>query len=271
MIKKVQIFLYLIFFHLMASSQTIIKVKGSYVLINTAERIGEINEKIYVYRGSSATQVKIGRIKILKFQGTQTAGQIIYEKSDNKISVGDFVLQKNEDLNKSTNNINTIQKTFDLLIEWNPPNGMGVKFLLRSKIGYFLGTNVSLLSPDVKLYNWSQDRAENFYNSRFSGLTDAEWYGFNGGVLFSISENQIYSYFGYGYIGFKQYRKYHDSTFTVLENDYYISDGAVSKNKNDFLFGFIYVFKPYPVLFNLGYSTGLKNVSIGIGYGMPVP
>ena len=246
-------------------AQTIIKVKRPYVLINTDNTIGKIDDEIFVFRGSN--KIKIGKIKLVKFSQGKCAGIIIYEKTGTKIQIDDYVEQK---INFNPLYENTIY--FDLLLEFETPDVMGCKFLYRFKPGLFFGVKFNYATPNGKQYDWTQDRAENFYDSDFRGYSDPQSFGLNIGYVVTAFSKYLFPYAGIGYIKDDSYREYYDNTFTSWSNEYYIEDGKKSETIIDIIIG-IYgkIIKTEPYLFTVGYSSGKKSISFGLGYSMPVP
>lgn len=79
------------------NAQVIIKVIPGYVLIDTDTGIGDLNEKIEVYRLKGDGVIPVGQVRIIRFRQGQTAAKIVSMESGFAIIVGDFVSEKKLD------------------------------------------------------------------------------------------------------------------------------------------------------------------------------
>lgn len=152
-----------------------------------------------------------------------------------------------------------------LLLEFQHPKILGIKFLgFDIKHGFYCCFKFSLSSPKGKQYNWSKDRAENFYDSDFTGYSNKLYSGVNIGYIYKLLNQNIFLYSGIGYLNSRKYRQYNDSTFKSWSNNYYIKDGSISSIKIDLLGGAYCLLSP--LIISIGYSTGTSTIMIGIGY-----
>lgn len=88
-----QCFLVAIFLFSVASlhAQKIIKVTPHYVLIDTADGIGQLNETVLIKRNVDQKIIAIGTIKLVKFHNGKTVAKIIQELEPYHVEIGDFV------------------------------------------------------------------------------------------------------------------------------------------------------------------------------------
>lgn len=133
----------------------------------------------------------------------------------------------------------------------------------RAKLSVFFGAKSSASEPEGEKYDWSQSRAEDFYKSDFKGYSDKKLSGVNGGILYTLVEERFYVYGGIGFTHSKQYRQYHDDTFTVWSKDYYIEDGMKAELLFDLVFGGnLHVRR---LIVGIGYSTAVSNIVLSLG------
>ena len=98
--KKLNTILLFCFFAIglaLLNAQDIVKVVPEYVLIDKDTGLGKLDEPLLVYRIMDGEIVKIGRVRIIKFQKGRTAAKIVLEETGYKIEVGDVVSIKRLD------------------------------------------------------------------------------------------------------------------------------------------------------------------------------
>ncbi len=139
-----------------------------------------------------------------------------------------------------------------------PEQSHGIYFVIcptalpNPRIGLYFDGMVSKLVPDEKIYNFSKERAENFYKSKYMG-NQRESSSFGLGFAYLLMANQEYAVIPYGAIKFyhySDYRKYHDDTFTVWQNDYFLKD----MSNGDLGISFGFVIKVTALSLNFGYD-----------------
>ena len=246
------LFLISIIIPIKLNAQKIIKIKHPYVLISCNKgKIGKLNDNLIVYRKKNNNDIKIGKVKIVKFRNEKMAAKIL--KENQKIMIGDFVKKNYEHRHQ-----------FAVLIEIDPKVIFGVKCFLCKKQGFFLGCKFNSHTPEGKKYNWSQNRAETFYKSEFTGYSKNQYYGFNIGYVYMILNEKLFLYSGIGLLQTVRFRQYYDNTFTKWSKNYYITDGSISKTDIDLLLGTYFKFQSWVISF--GYNTGSSAIVFGLGY-----
>lgn len=175
-----------------------------------------------------------------------------------------------------------------------PEQPLGFYFVFTGphKWGVYLDGKLSKFVDQNKVYNFSIDRAEHFYKSKFMGI-QKESNSVGIGVSYSILLGDTYTppeifqkygssivipYVALRYYSWTNYRKYHDDTFRVWQNDYLLKDNPdeesmKSNNKLGISFGCIVGMGPLNL--NFGYDMYSKNhgnwnVGIGIGCRWPI-
>jgi hypothetical protein len=157
-----------------------------------------------------------------------------------------------------------LDPTGHLIVGYDFSGLLNISAILGHGLAFWGGFKFSVVSPNGKKYKWSQDRAETFYDSEFMGYSRNIYLGFGGGLSYAMFSGRVIAYAGIGYLSAARYRQYHDDTFTVWSNDYYIDDGSISKSLLDKTAGlFIAVDN---VLLGIGYSTGTSSFSINLGF-----
>jgi hypothetical protein len=100
LLKKYPIY-FLIFLLLFSftsvSAQIITRIVKAYVLIDTDTGVGELNEKVNVYRLIDNDVVSVGQVEILKFQAGKAGAKISKLYRGFQIKIGDFVSTKKPD------------------------------------------------------------------------------------------------------------------------------------------------------------------------------
>ncbi|MFH1701712.1 MAG: hypothetical protein ABIE07_14140 [Candidatus Zixiibacteriota bacterium] len=129
---------------------------------------------------------------------------------------------------------------------------------------FFMGVKFSIRKPKGEKYNWSQSRAEEFYKSEFMGYSDVKYLGLNTGLSFYLFKGQLCLYGGGGVTNSRQYRCYHDDTFTKWSNDYYLESGMIEEYIFDGVFGSNIIINQFVI--GVGYSTGLSTAVFGAGF-----
>lgn len=123
--KKILILFFII--PSLCSSQKIIKVVQSYVLIDTDKNIGNINDELIVQRLNDDNSITdIGKIQIVKFAQNKTAAKILMEFGNNKIRVNDSIkgyiikteTSNNNLIDSKINNSNQLYKPKNPKRDW---------------------------------------------------------------------------------------------------------------------------------------------------------
>ena len=150
--------------------QKIIKIQRPIVLIDTDQNIGKIGDVLLVQRILADFILDIGKIKILKFDNSQTAAQIMSEVQGYSISIGDVV--RTSKISNGKESISPQKKhlpTYNFLIGISSgaliplgtmSNGHTPSFKFGLNFGYYTDTflnlfgeiDVSSLNGDAKLY-----------------------------------------------------------------------------------------------------------------------
>ena len=79
-------------------AQKIIKIFKNYVLIDTDNNLGNIDDNLKVYRYQNNRKLEVGTALIRKFKQGQTAARIITENSGYHIRVGDLIEAQSNDM-----------------------------------------------------------------------------------------------------------------------------------------------------------------------------
>jgi hypothetical protein len=145
--KTICLLSFLLLFSNSVLPQNIIKRNKQYVLADIGPDSGiKIGDQISVYRNSANGQdLKIGLIKIVRFQAGKCAGQVINENIGNPINSGDFLkLTPNQKDN-----------TLSILNEENSPIQQPSKQIYTSKTSYqpkYLSLGAGLLTCGLGYY-----------------------------------------------------------------------------------------------------------------------
>jgi len=143
---------------------------------------------------------------------------------------------------------------------------MSVSFILGHRLAFWGGSKFSVVSANGEKYNWSQSRAETFYDSKFLGYSRDIYFGFGAGLSYAVFSGHVIVYAGIGYLNATRYRQYYDDTFNVWSKFYYIEDGSIDKSIFDKMAGLYFV--AGRVLLGIGYSSGTSSFSINLGYSI---
>ena len=170
MLKAKLIFYFLSLCFSSLNAQIIIKVIPGYVLINRDTGIGNLNEKIKVYRFQGDRMIPVGQVRIIRFHQGQTAAKIVSVEPGLKIVVGDFVSEKKHD-DASISQIFTKQK--------NVNGGLhGGRFLPSSNLensfedSYSLGAFFKLVT--LKNHSFFVEVSYPLLKNKFAGTNDIE-------------------------------------------------------------------------------------------------
>ena len=139
----------------------------------------------------------------------------------------------------------------------------GLKFFSVEKQGFFCGVKFSFGRPKGEKYDWSQDRAENFYKSEFLGYSREKYLGANIGYVYALVSERLFVYGGLGLLREERFREYYDATFTKWSNDYWIEDGKKSVDRLDAIVGGHLRLRYLMV--GLGYSSASSGPALTLG------
>lgn len=249
-------------------AQKIIRIVRPYVLIDTDKNIGKIGETKFVYRDKVGERIEIGKIVIIKFKDNMTACKIELEYLN--ISIGDFVLTNSDtETNKSIKKIPFKNNYLDITAEYENPDIFGFKVHFKRNYRIFIGGKLTFHVPNGKKYEWSQSRAETFYDSDFQGYSKKQSYGLNAGIGSMVLSESFFIYCGLGFLYSTRYRQYYDNTFTDFSREYYIEDGKKTELIFDAIIGAY--FRIDRVLLTFGYSSASEGYMFGLGYRFASP
>jgi hypothetical protein len=82
---------FILFFIQSSTAQIIQKIIKDFVLIDTDQGIGRIQDVVNIYRFNGQTYQLIGRVRLLKFQQGKAAGKIIFTEPGRIVKIGDRV------------------------------------------------------------------------------------------------------------------------------------------------------------------------------------
>jgi hypothetical protein len=156
-----------------------------------------------------------------------------------------------------------IARHLGLAFEMENDGVWGIKFFSVDKQGFFCGVKFSVGKPEGEKYDWSQDRAENFYKSEFKGYSREKYVGANIGYVYTLVRERVFVYGGLGLLRMERYREYYDDTFTKWSKDYWIEDGKQSEDRLDAVVGG-HVRLRY-LLLGLGYSSASSGPVLTLG------
>jgi hypothetical protein len=107
------------------------RVITGYVLIDTDQGIGKINDILQIYRMDYNTEIYIGQIRLRKFQNGKTGAKIIYTEPGYKMQVGDFVKIKSKDIEDIP-----ILDTYDMIYDNKKNNNYETKQTKENDLAY---------------------------------------------------------------------------------------------------------------------------------------
>lgn len=79
-------------------AQKIVKMVQNYVLIDTDNNLGKLDDELQVYRYENNRKVEVGTVQIRKFSQGKTAAKILSAENGNSIRLGDLVEGSSDDL-----------------------------------------------------------------------------------------------------------------------------------------------------------------------------
>jgi len=257
-------------------AQDIIKIVKNYVLIDTDQGIGELNQKIKVYRNIKNNEKQIGEIIILKFAQGKAACKILNYKKGYKLQVGDFVKTIKNPIQPKIEQKEIIKPFTRYTFGYSgniPSQLLGVSvFSLTNKTGFYGAVRFGgmLLGDDNSDYyeNISVNKAENIFG-------DDQIETGEGSFTFDIGITQflmrpIYLYIGLGYTSRYGYRRYYDP-FEILGSNgkYWIDDPDVESSSVNIFGGFV-ILSGENVSLNIGYNSSPPGFNVGISYVSPI-
>jgi len=156
----------------------------------------------------------------------------------------------------------------DATVEFNFSGNFGsmlfICFTKNGEQGVAMGGEFNWITSSIREYDWSQDRAEGFYKSTFTGYGKKRLFSFCYGYVRRLLVQNLYLYGTVGMLTTRQYRTYYDNTFTTWDKKYYIKDNVRSKTNLELIAGAYYILDS-GLLLSIKYSSELKCM-IGIGF-----